>query len=288
MLRANRAAFCLNSCAAALVAVAAFMPAAPAHSASVVTLAPHRAVYDLKLARAPGKRQLEAVRGRILYDFSGSACEGYGLQFRQVSELDSGEGKVVLSDLRATTWEEGTAKSFRFDSENFLDEKSLGKVDGSAERKAGGVTVKLSEPMEKTLALPTDTVFPAEHMRRVIEAAMGGKSILEFPVYDGSETGEKVFNTLTVIGKEIAPGEKTPDDAAAKSDVMSKLKRWPVTISYFDKAVVEQTGEQTPAYAIGFELYENGISRALSLDYGDFVVSGEMSQLDLRDEKPCK
>ena len=38
---------------------------------------------------------MSAVRGRILYDFSGSACEGYALQFRQVSELDSGEGKVA-------------------------------------------------------------------------------------------------------------------------------------------------------------------------------------------------
>ena len=287
MLRANNAAFCLTSCAVALVATA-FVSARPAYSAPGVALASHRAVYDLRLARTPGKRQLEAIHGRILYDFSGSACTGYELQFRQVSELDSGEGKVALSDLRATTWEDANAKSFRFKSENFLDQKSLGKVDGNAERNDDSVTVKLSQPKEKTFALAADMVLPAEHMRRIIEAAGEGKSILEFPVYDGSETGEKVFNTLTVIGKEIAPGEKPVTDAAGTNDVMAKLKRWPVTISYFDKAVAENSGEQTPVYAISFELYENGISRALSLDYGDFVVSGEMSELDLRDAKPCK
>ena len=43
-----------------------------------------------------------------------------------------------------------------------------------------------------------------------------------------------------------------------------------------------------PVYAIGFELYENGISRALSLDYGDFVVSGVMSQLEIKDAPACK
>src|SRR4029079_13991830 len=115
-------------------------------------------------------------------------------------------------------------------------------------------------------SLEAGMVFPAEHMRRIIDAALEGKTILEFPVYDGSETGEKVFNTLTVIGKEIAPGEKPVDDAAAKNDAMSKLRRWPVRISYFDRAVNDKAGEQTPIYAIGFELYENGISRALSLD----------------------
>ena len=55
--------------------------------------------------------RIEAVRGRILYDFSGNACEGYALQFRQVSELDSGEGKAALSDLRSTTWEDGQART---------------------------------------------------------------------------------------------------------------------------------------------------------------------------------
>ena len=34
-----------------------------------------------------------------------------------------------------------------------------------------------------------------------------------------------------------------------------------------------------PVYAIGFELYENGISRELRLDYGDFIIDGTMSSL---------
>src|SRR6266511_2296861 len=78
-----------------------------------VQLASHRAIYDLKLAEARGRRQLSAVQGRIVYDFSGSSCEGYALQFRQVTELDNGEGKVVVSDLRSATWEEGAAKTYR-------------------------------------------------------------------------------------------------------------------------------------------------------------------------------
>src|SRR5678815_4347178 len=99
-----------------------------------------------------------------------------------------------------------------------------------------------------------------------------GKSILEFPVYDGSETGEKLYNTLTVIGRPIAPGEKPPADASSKIPALAKMTRWPVTISYFEKKdeqdeQAEHAGEQTPIYSIAFELYENGISRALVLDY---------------------
>jgi hypothetical protein len=272
--------------AAAVVAAAGGYGHAQAGAAGATSLAPHRAIYDLKLARAPGKRQVVAVRGRILYDFTGNACEGYALQFRQVSELDSGEGKVALSDLRATTWEDAEAKAFRFNSQNFLDQTVVDSVDGHAERKADGVNVNLTKPRPKDFSIDAGMAFPAQHMRRIIEAAREGKTIVELPVYDGSETGEKVFNTLTIIGREIILADKPLNDAAAAYPALVGMKRWPVTISYFDKT--SAGGEQTPVYSIGFELFENGISRALTLDYGDFVVSGDMTQLDLKDAKPCQ
>jgi envelope integrity protein B len=130
-------------------------------------------------------------------------------------------------------------------------------------------------------------VFPTEHMRRIIEAARDGKTFLELPVYDGSENGERVYYTMTLIGHEIAPDAKVPTDAAAGQAALAGLRRWPVTISYFDRTD-KKRGEQTPVYAISFELYENGISRALALDYDDFVVSGEMSQLEIKDAPTCK
>jgi hypothetical protein len=247
-------------------------------------LASHRAIYELKLAQTRGNSAV-AARGRILYDFSGNACEGYALQFRQVSELDNGEGKVTLSDLRSTTWEDGAAKKFIFKSQNYLNETLLDSVDGDAERQRDKVAVTLNQPAAKTFDLEVGMVFPTEHMRRIIAAAREGKNILELPVYDGSEKGEKVYDTLTVIGAEIAP-ERVPNDAAAGKQALAGLKRWPVTVSYFDKTA--RSSDQAPVYAIKFEVYENGVSRALMLDYNDFAISGELIAIELRDSAPCK
>jgi EipB-like len=266
--------------------MACFAAGSSADAATV--LAPHLAIYDLKLVKSVGKRPVDAVRGRILYDFTGSPCEGYALTFRQVSEIDSGEGKVALSDLRAATWEEGDAKSFRFNSENKINEQTVDTVDGKAGRDNSGVSVRLSKPKSKNFDLDAKIAFPTEHVRRVIEAAEAGKTLLELSVFDGSESGDKVFSTLAVIGNVIQPGEKLPDDAAAGNTALASLRRWPVTISYFDQDSSKTTGEQTPAYAIGFELYENGVSRALSLDYGDFVVAGTMSKFELKEATACK
>jgi hypothetical protein len=123
-------------------------------------------------------------------------------------------------------------------------------------------------------------------MRRIIEAAREDKNILELPVYDGSEKGEKVYNTLTVIGPAIAPNERAPTDAAAGEPALAALKRWPVTVSYFDKTARDD--DQAPVYSIRFEVYENGVSRALMLDYNDFAISGELTSLELRNSAPCR
>ncbi len=265
-------------------------PAIAAPPTDKVVLAPHLAVYDLKLAKSQStSRGVQAVRGRILYDFSGNACDGYELKFRQVSELDSGEGKAALSDLRSTTWEDGTATKFRFNSENKVNSERTDIVNGSAQRSASTVAISLNKPGTKALNVPVGSVFPTEHMRRIVAAAREEKTILDFPVYDGSETGEKLYNTLTVIGRAIAPGEKPPTDATSKVPALAKLTRWPVTISYFEKQAEkdEQGGEQTPVYSISFELYENGISRALLLNYNDFSISGEMTSLEMKKEKAC-
>jgi EipB-like len=249
----------------------------------------HQALYELSLVKSRGSNSINSARGRILYNFSGSACEGYTSEFRQVSELDVGEGKVTLSDLRSTSWEDGAGKSYRFKIDARMNDSDSSPVDGVAERAGDHITVKLKQPVTKTFTLDGDTVFPTEQIQRIIAAARAGKSLLELTVYDGSDNGEKVYNTLSVIGQPI-PGDRTiaAPDPSTTSDVMKSLTRWPVTVSYYDRETKAKEGEQTPVYAMSFELFENGVSRALVLDYNDFVISGALGKFDVKDSKPCK
>src|SRR2546430_4552283 len=144
-----------------------------------VQLASHRAIYDLKLAEARGRRQLSAVQGRIVYDFSGSSCEGYALQFRPVTELDNGEGKVVGSGLRSATWEEGAAKTYRFNFQNYLSQELVDSVDGRAERRSQATAVNLVEPSRKQFDMDAAVVFPTEHIRRIVVAGRAAQTVLE-------------------------------------------------------------------------------------------------------------
>jgi hypothetical protein len=275
--------------AIAAVAIGTGFAGGKANAAASGAFLPHRALYDLSLMKSRGGNSINSARGRILYNFSGSACEGYTSEFRQVSEMELGEDRVTLSDLRSTSWEDGAGKSYRFKIDSRMNDTDSSPVDGVAERTGDSITVKLKQPEAKTFTIDGNTVFPTEQIQRIIAAAREGKSLLELTVYDGSDNGQKVYNTLTVIGQPI-PGDRTvaaPDPSTA-NEIMKSLTRWPVTVSYYDHDAPKKDGEQTPVYAMSFELFENGVSRALVLDYNDFVISGAMGKFDVKDVKPCK
>jgi hypothetical protein len=264
----------------------------PAQAIAGAPFLPHQAMYDLSLVKSRGSNPVNSARGRILYNFSGNSCEGYTSEFRQVSQLEVGEGKSMLSDLRSSSWEDGDGKSYRFKVDSRTNDSDPSSVDGIAERSGDHITVKLKQPEAKTFTLDGATVFPTEQIQRIIAAAKDGKSLLELAVYDGSDNGQKVYNTLSVIGQPI-PGSKegaTPD-ASTSDEHMKALTRWPVTVSYYDRDAPKKEGEQTPIYSMSFELYENGVSRRLVLDYNDFVIAGAMGKFDVKDAKdvkPCK
>ncbi|GGC57362.1 cell envelope integrity EipB family protein [Chelatococcus reniformis] len=280
---------------AVLVCAAVALAVGPAHAgtpqpaavpAPPAVLAGHMAVYDLSLASSKGARSVISVRGRIAYDFGGDACEGYPLSFRQVSVVEPSEGESRLSDLRSTTFEEGDGSGFKFRQETQAGARAANLVDGHAERSGGDRTViELSKPKRERQTVEGEVLFPSQHMKRLIEAARAGQSTFAVKVFDGSDDGRKVFDTLSIIGKRIAPGRSDGLEPAALKAGLDKIARWPVTITYFTPG----EGERTPIYAISFDMFENGISGALKLDYGDFVVKGDMKTLDLKSaSKTCQ
>ena len=205
--------------------------------------------------------------------------------------MDNGEGKTTLSDMRSTSWEDAESRTYRFKIMTRMNDSDQSEVDGVAERTGDKITVKLKRPVTKTFTVDGKAVFPTEQIRRIIAAAKEGKALLELTVYDGSDNGEKVYNTFSVIGKPIR-GEATRSspDPSTTNNQMKTLTRWPVTVSYYERDAARD-GEQTPKYSMSFELFEDGVSRALVLDYNDFVISGTMDKFDVSDvrsAKPCK
>jgi hypothetical protein len=91
----------------------------------------------------------------------------------------------------------------------------------------------------------------------------------------------KLFDTLSVIGREASA--PSTDPLAADAEGLKGVRRWPVTVSYFDGA--KPDGE--PNYVLGFDLYENGVSGALNINYGNYALTGRLSKFELLPQKAC-
>lgn len=269
-------------CAVIGALVSLVIPATAEPTDGLPALAGHRAIYELTLATANGNKAPASARGRIAFDFSGSPCEGYVQNFRQITELQPAEGPPRLSDMRSATFEAADGADFRFKIETKIDNSKAEDIDGKAKKAPGAaLSIDLAKPKRQRLDLNGAALFPTEHLRRILMAARAGESILEAKVYDGSGDGEKIFDTLSVVGK---PSTGAVDEKAAQVEALKSMRRWPVTISYFEPG----KKDDQPTYVLSFDLYENGISRALRLDYGDFVLIGQMTELTLLPAKNCK
>src|SRR5215217_5954109 len=171
-----------------------------------VQLVPHRAVYDLSLLRAGESNGVENARGRIAMEFGGDACDGYTLKYRQVTVLDSSETGSKTLDVRTATFESADGKMIRFKTDSLMEGVSSDNVDGSADLKDGKLSIRLTGPRRESVNVAAEPVFPTEHMKRLIEAARAGGGTVAVKLYDGSDNGKKVYDTLAVIGHRSEPG----------------------------------------------------------------------------------
>jgi hypothetical protein len=266
------------------VAIGLILGGAAGAAAMAAPLASHRAAYDISLIDpdSPGLGSVQtpvSARGLIAYEFRGSACDGYTSSFRQMTEMERGEGDPIAMDVNASSFEAGDGASMRFtiDTKGVQDTPPIA---GTATRSANDdLKVELTAPDAKTIDFGRDVLFPTQHVERLIEAAKGGGGAVQARVYDGSDTGAKIYATLAVIGKEATKPSDDTSNAAALKDV----RRWPVVVSYFNEA----SKDSAPEYTLSYDLYENGVSGSLKLDYGTFALSAHLRKLEILPTSAC-
>lgn len=250
-------------------------------------LTPHRAIYEMTLDDARSASGITGIDGRMVFEFTGSSCDGYSLNMRMVTQLTDSQGQTNMTDLRSSTWEQGDGEKFRFQSAQYLNDKLSDVTMGRATREPPNevIKVKLSQPASAELSLSGKVLFPTQHSLALIDSAVAGRAMLQAQIYDGSEKGRKVYDTTAFIGGEVKPGADAAElEQVAKDKGLDELASWPVSIGYFDA----KEGDLTPSYQIDFRLYANGVSRELLIDYGDFSIHGTLTSLEYLKSGECK
>ncbi len=286
-IRAKPKSAARGTLGSALVLMTVLLPGAPVAAAAGAKLAPHRAVYDMTLERAASGSGVVQLTGRMVYEIRGDACRGYTQNMRFVTRSIDRTGKTSINDLRSRFWEDAEGNNFRFDTDQYRNDRLSDETSGKVRRSkdSDGITVRLAKPRRKRFKVARKVLFPVQHTVEILAAARAGKTVFTSDLYDGSEKGAKIYTTTAVFGSEEAAGSGRALDRVKNAEVLDGLSAWPVSLGYFEN----KTGraDALPSYELSFLFYENGISRRLLIDYGNVAIRGKLTRLELLKQGDC-
>ena len=253
--------------------------------ASEMGVAPHRAIYEISLARTSANANVTDLTGRMVYELTGSRCAGFKQTMRFVTRTSDNRGQPTVSDMRSSFKENGKRDLFEFESENFRNERRTDRTIGTATKSGADIDLKLQRPSRSAKTISGPVMFPVAHSLAILKAATSGDRVFTATVFDGSEKGDKVFETTAAIGGRLNPGYNTEMPRKGEFPTLDGLPAWPISLSYFERS--DKRADNVPSYELAFVFFENGVSRRLFIDYGAFAIRGALSKLEMLDAKPC-
>ena len=250
--------------------------------ALAMEMAPHRAVYEITFGDSRPESQIVGGVGKWVLEVKGASCTGYNVAYRFVSKLQTRGGEDIILDTRGKNFESGDATAFDFSNSVYQNNQLRDAVKGIASRGDDAINVRLSKPEAATVSIENEALFPVQHFIKLIENAKAGKKLVNNVVYEGIEGAKSSLLTSSIIlpEKPVEEGEGLVYEMLEKQ----KLRRWPVSISYFKP---EKKGDGEPEWQNAFLLYENGVARDFTFDYGDFSLKGKMETLELLAKEDC-
>ena len=256
-----------------VLAVSVLLPSWAALAVPVVT--PHRAVYELKLARAADAGQISQAEGKLEFEWA-DACAVWTVSQRTHVKLISSDGRVLEFGWTLSALEAKDGSLYRFFIRRLNPGQPPEDVKGTARIPAPGDAgmAVFETPLEAELELPAGTLFPAAHSLLLLDAAARGEATLGRVVFDGSGD-EGIFFVNAAVTEAVPAGAELPFD----TPVLEGQASWRMNLAYFhlDETIAEPQHEQA------LRLYANGVVDDLILDYGDFALRARLKSLDALD-----
>lgn len=242
------------------------------------SITPHRALYTMKLGATRTDSGVVGATGAMDYEW-GETCNGWTIEQRYRLKMRYAESRDVDVTSTFVTWESKDGLRYRFNQRQTrngeLDQEIRGeaRLDGPGK---GGVAV-FSKPHPQTLKLAPGVLFPSAHTILLIDQAKAGATFVTRQVFDGA-TDENAVQVSAVIGKPT-----TASPVSAKPSPLLERPGWRIRLAFFP---VDVKAEE-PDYELGMDLLDNGVSRDMVIDYGDYSIRATLDDIEALGKPAC-
>ena len=267
---------------ACLALALAAMVAGPGgwRTAEAAGFLPHRAVYDLSLAKSSAGGAMARAAGKLEFEWA-DVCTGWTLSQRTRVQMATSEGRTIEFGWSLNAMESRDGRRYRFFIRRINADGSDEEVNGEARFPAPGApgVAVFDAPESRRVTLAKGTLFPTAHSLALMEAAAKGELPLWRTMFEGSGDDGR-------FGVNAALAETLAEDAPKGFDspLLRDQKSWRLRLAYFgmDETVSEPEHEQA------LRLYANGIVDEMLLDYGSFALRADLSVLEALPPLDCK
>jgi hypothetical protein len=255
-------------------------------SASAVDITAHRALYTMSLAGSKTDSGVTGAQGQMGYQW-GETCDGWTVEQRYELTINYAESQDVKIVSNFVTWESKDGLRYRFNQKETrngtVDEEIRGSAQLDGPGKGGSITFE--KPQPQTIKLPAGALFPSAHTILLIQKAQAGENFVSRQVFDGA-TVEGAVLVSAVIGPKIEPKVKAEPTAAndpVLDDPVLQRPGWRVRLAFFPA----DTKAEKPDYELGMMLIDNGISRDMVIDYGDYTIKAKLNKIQALGKPHC-
>jgi hypothetical protein len=239
---------------------------------------PHRALYTMSLGRAGGDAGVTGASGTMAYQW-GEACDGWTVEQRYRLKMGYAESADVSIASNFVTWESKDGLRYRFNQKETRDGADNEEIRGEAKLDGPdkGGTADFDKPAGKSFPLPQGALFPSAHTIFLIDQAKAGENFISRHVFDGA-TAEGAVLVSAVIGPKVEP-----DAEAAKQSPLLNRPGWRVRLAFFPA----DPKAEKPDYELGMLLLDNGVSRDMVIDYGDYAIRAKLDDIEALPKPGC-
>jgi hypothetical protein len=238
----------------------------------------HRALYTMTLGSSRTDSGVTGAHGAMAYQW-GETCDGWTVEQRYKLTLSYAESADVVIVSNFVTWESKDGLRYRFNQKETrngtVDEEIRGEAQLDGPGKGG--TITFEKPNPQTMKLPLGALFPSAHTILLLDKARAGENFVSRQVFDGATVEGAVLVTAAIGGKV----EPDPNDPL-KASILQHAG-WRVRLAFFPAAVTEEK----PDYELGMLLLENGVSRDMLIDYGDYTIKAKLDSIEALPKPNC-
>jgi EipB-like len=241
-------------------------------------IAPHRALYTMILASSRTDSGVVDARGTMQYEW-GETCDGWTIEQRYRLRIRYGETPDADIVSSFVTWESKDSLRYRFNQKQTRNGELDQDIRGEARLDApgNGGAAEFIKPKPQTLKLAPGVLFPSAHTILLIDRASEGENFLSRQVFDGA-TDENAVQVSAAIGTKVAA-----DGTAANHSPLLERPGWRVRLAFFpaDNSV------EKPDYELGMHLLDNGVSREMLIDYGEYSIRAKLDDIEPLTKPNC-